>query len=163
MFSDEINIGYSPDVLIPENNAVNLKVIVNSLRIRRGGFEYIPILSCFTTQGYENPVWIISNNEFSTGSLNNNGTVTLPGGDITITIINISIYHSQIYIDAADTNFTGNLICQSQNNPGVQYRIIITTSMYAIVFHLHIHVMNIIIIMCTKVSCFCICVFFHVL
>ena len=120
-----ISIGYSLDMLIPENNAINLRRIPIREGSRRSGF-----MSCFTTQGHENPVWMISSNSFSSGPLMNNGTVmmVLGGVNVTVTIDRISLYESSILIDATGANFTSNLTCQSQNNTSVQYTVIITTS-----------------------------------
>ena len=123
MFIDVVNIGYSPDELIPENNVINLGGILSTER---------PRLSCFTTQGYENPVWIVSNDDFSSDPLMSTGTVTiaLGGGNITIATMRRSLYQSEIFITANSINFTGNgnLTCQSQNNSEAQYSIIVTTS-----------------------------------
>ena len=130
MLIDVVSIGYSPYLLIPENNVINLRrdtIIIGSRRRKRQRPDFI---SCFTTQGHENPFWVISNNEFSSGPLMNNGTITVAHGDgsVTIVINKISLYQSEIYIDASDANFTGNLTCQSQNNSEAQYTVIITTS-----------------------------------
>ena len=117
-----ISIGYSLDLLIPENNVINLMEI----RRREGG----GFISCFTTQGHENPTWVIYGNDFSSGPLANSGivTMTLGGVNVTITINRISLYESEIFIDSNGADFTSNLTCQSQNNSSVQYTVIVTTS-----------------------------------
>lgn len=114
-FTDVIAIGYSPNLLIPENNVFNAERFIR--------------VSCFTTQEYENPVWIISDNGFSTGLLMNDETIPLAGGNATIKINRISVYRSEIYINASGViDFTSNLTCQPQNNPEIQYTIIISSS-----------------------------------
>ena len=120
-----INIGYSPESLIPENNVINLMAI--------GEKRYI---SCFTTQSYENPVWMISSDNFSTDVLPNNGTMVKSFGGInfTITIVKISLYQSDISIDTNGIEFTGNLTCLSQSNLQARYSVIITTSK-SVTFH----------------------------
>ena len=114
-----INIGYSPESLIPENNVINVLAI-----------EEKCFISCFTTQRYENPVWMISRDNFSTGVLPYNGTMVESFGGInfTLTIVNISLYQSDICIDTNGLVFTGNLTCLSQSNSQAQYSVIITTS-----------------------------------
>ena len=114
-----INIGYSPESLIPENNVINLRAIEEKCYI-----------SCFTTQSYENPVWMISSDNFSTDVLPNNGTMveSFRGINFTITIVKISLYQSDISIDTNGIEFTGNLTCLSQSNSQAQYSVIITTS-----------------------------------
>lgn len=124
MHIDVISIGYDPELIIAENNVINLKETFTRPRSPRG---FPPILSCFTTRGYENPIWMISSNQFSTGPLMNDEAIPLGNGSVIITINRVSIYHSQIYINATDVEFTGNLTCQSQNNSKVQYTVIITT------------------------------------
>ena len=121
-YTDVISIGYSLDRLIPEHNAINLMEIH---RREEGGF-----ISCFTTQGHENPGWVISGNDFSSGSLTNSGTVTMVLGGVNVTIIinRISLYESEIFIDANGADFTSNLTCQSQTNPSISYTVIVTTS-----------------------------------
>ena len=108
-----INIGYSPDLLIPANNAINLN-------------EAFIELSCFTTQGYENPTWIISSNDV-TVSLQNDQHTTI-GENVTITVERVSIYQSNIYIEVNNIEFTSRLICQSENNLAIQSEIVLTTS-----------------------------------
>lgn len=114
LFTDVINIGYSPDLLIPAGNAINLN-------------EAFIELSCFTTQGYENPTWIISSNDV-TVTLQNDQNTTI-GENVTITVERVSIYQSNIYIEVIiDTEFTGSLICQSENDFTVQSELVLTTS-----------------------------------
>ena len=108
-----INIGYSPDLLIPANNAINLN-------------EAFIELSCFTTQGYENPSWIISSNDV-TVSLQNDQNTTI-GENVTITVERVSIYQSNIYIEVNNIEFTSRLICQSENNLAIQSELVLTTS-----------------------------------
>ena len=114
-----INIGYSPELLIPENN------VINFMAIEETGF-----ISCFTTQRYGNPIWMISSNNFSTVLLSHNGTLndSFGGSIFTITIVKISLYQSNISINTNGVDFTGNLTCLSQDNPQAQYSVIITTS-----------------------------------
>ena len=127
MFIDVVNIGYSSDALIPENNVINLnKNIINNnreLSDRRRIF-------CFTTRGHENPVWMVSNDDFSFGPLMNTGNVTmaLRGGNITTVTIRYSFYEFEIYIDADSVDFTANLTCRSQNNSEAQHTVVVTTS-----------------------------------
>ena len=92
-------------------------------------------ISCFTTQKYENPVWMISSNNFSTGLLINNGTImeSFRGSNFTIKIVKISLYQSDISIDTNGIEFTGNLTCLSQSNSQAQYSVIITTSKSVII------------------------------
>ena len=129
MFTDVINIGYSsfPELLIPRNNVINLHAGTR----RSHGLK--SALSCFTTRGYENPVWILSNNEFSTEQLVD-GMTTLANGNVMITVERISVYWSQIYINITDITFTGNLTCQSQNNQAVQHTVIVTTSKNLVIY-----------------------------
>ena len=108
-----INIGYSPYLLIPANNAINLN-------------EAFIELSCFTTQGYENPTWIISSNDV-TVSLQNDQHTTI-GENVTITVERVSIYQSNIYIEVNNIEFTSRLICQSENNLAIQSELVLTTS-----------------------------------
>ena len=113
-----ISIGYSPRLVIPANNAINL--MEESIRI-----------SCFTTRGYENPAWMISRNN-ETFPIMNTGNITIGGTDVTIIEMNkTSIYQLDILMsidfETVD-DFTSYLTCQSQNSPGVQTRVILTTS-----------------------------------
>ena len=118
---DFINIGYSPNLLIPDNNVINLP--------GEGG-QYRVSLSCYTTQGYENPVWMISNNNFSSMTLKESGTFAPLPGVRNITVIRRSLYQSEILVEINNVEFTGNLICQSQNNASVQHTVVITTSKF---------------------------------
>ena len=120
LFIDVVNIGYSPDEIIPEINVVNL----------RNTFRPTGVISCYTTQGHENPMWIVSNDDYSSGPLMNTGVVTmaLGSGNITIEILNHSPYQSDILINTNILEATGNLTCQSQSNSEAQYTVIITTS-----------------------------------
>ena len=123
-----INIGYSFDEIIPENNVISLRETIRQPGFRRG----VPAdsISCFTTLGHEDAPWIVSTNNFSTDPLFiGTNSVDLGGGiRLTLTIDRLSRYHSSIYIDANGNNFTINLTCQSQSNPAVHYTVIITTS-----------------------------------
>ena len=121
---DVVNIGYSPDEIIPENNVINLRNTFRSRRLLPGS------ITCHTTQGHENPIWIVSNDDYSSGPLINTGaiTVTLGGENITVVIIRRSLYQSDILINTNNVDFTGNLTCQSQNNSEARYTVIVTTS-----------------------------------
>ena len=127
-----ISIGYSPDNLIPENNAINLLAIFGGERPRRGGSPRL--IRCFTTRGHENPAWMVSNNNFTTGPLMDNGPITLELGDSNVTILinRVSAYLSEIYFDVSNVQFTGSLTCQLQSNPTVQYTVIVTTGIYSV-------------------------------
>ena len=88
-------------------------------------------ISCFTTRGYENPAWMISRNN-ETFPIMNTGNITIGGTDVTIIEMNkTSIYQLDILMsidfETVD-DFTSYLTCQSQNSPGVQTRVILTTS-----------------------------------
>ena len=96
------------------------------------GSQHHVNLSCYTTQGYENPVWMISSNNFSSRTLKESGTFApLPGGG-NITVIRRSLYQSEILVEISNAEFTGNLICHSQNNTKVQYTVVITTSKFVL-------------------------------
>lgn len=90
------------------------------------------IISCYTTQGHENPFWIVSNDDYSSGPLMNTGAITveLGGGNITIEIISREqLYETHILINAGNgVEFTGNLTCRSQSNSEAQYTVTVTTS-----------------------------------
>ena len=122
MYTGIISVGYSLDMIIPESSVINLGVF------NRGGSRYRDFISCFTTQGFENPVWVITDNGFSSGPLMMNRTIMLGGRNVSITIQRVSLYQSDIDIDANGAQFTGNLTCRSQNNPQAQYTVVITTS-----------------------------------
>ena len=126
LFIDIINIGYSSDALIPENNVINLnRNIINNRNLSEPRSIF-----CFTTRGHENPFWMVSNDDFSSGPLMNTGEIrmtALGGGNIITETIRHSLYWSEIYIDADSVNFTANLTCQS-NNSEVQHTVIVTTS-----------------------------------
>ena len=113
LFTGVINIGYSPDLIIPADNVINVD-------------EASIGLSCFTTLGYENPAWAISSNGIAV-TLQNDETTTL-NENITVTVTRVSVYHSDIYIEVNGTDFTSSLICRSENNLGVQSEVILTTS-----------------------------------
>ena len=130
MLIDVISIGYSPEDLIPENNAINLFTTFGGERPRRGGPPRV--ITCFTTREYENPAWIVSNNNFTTGPLMDNVTMELGDGNVTILITRVSAYQSEIYIYVNNVQFTGSLTCQLQNNPTVQYTVIVTTGIYSV-------------------------------
>ena len=151
-YTGVISIGYFLDLIIPENNVINLMAIR-----RRGGSRHTGLISCFTTQGHENPVWMISSDDFSSGPLMNNGTVVmeLGGVNVTITIDRISLYESEISIDANSTDFTSNLTCQSQNNPSVRYTVIVTTSEN--ILFLYCRLMNIYVYYMYEALCVCAC------
>ena len=150
-YTGVISIGYSLDLIIPENNVINLMAIR-----RRGESRHTGLISCFTTQGHENPVWMISSDDFSSGPLMNNGTVVmeLGGVNVTITIDRISLYESEISIDANSTDFTSNLTCQSQNNPSVRYTVIVTTSEN--ILFLYCRLMNIYVYYMYEALCVCV-------
>ena len=127
MLIDIVNIGYSSDALIPENNVINLnRNIINNRNLR--GLRSI---FCFTTRGHENSFWMVSNDDFSSGPLMNTGDIrmtALGGGNITIETIRHSLYLSEIYIYTdSGVDFTANLTCQS-NNSEAQHTVIVTTS-----------------------------------
>ena len=107
-------------MLIPDSNVINLP---------SEGSRYQITLSCYTTQGYENPVWMISSNGFLSRTLKERETV-LPG--VNVSIIRSSLYLSVIDVEINDTEFTGNLICQPQNNTNFKYTVVITTSKFVL-------------------------------
>ena len=106
-------------MLIPENNVINLP---------SEGSQYQITLSCYTTQGYENPVWMISSDGFLSRTLKERETV-LPGVNVSI---RSSLYLSVIFVEINDVEFTGNLICQPQNHTNFQYTVVITTSKFVL-------------------------------
>lgn len=112
-----ISIGYSPDLIIPANNAINVD-------------QPVIILSCFTIHGYENPSWIIRSDDVTISLVSNEAIE-----NVTITIDRISIYHSEIYIDVNNSvEFTSSLTCQSESNSAVQHTVILTTSKRVIMY-----------------------------
>ena len=75
---------------------------------------------------------MISSNNFSSRTLKESGTFApLPGGG-NITVIRRSLYQSEILVEISNAEFTGNLICHSQNNTKVQYTVVITTSKFVL-------------------------------
>lgn len=106
-------------MLIPASNAINVN-------------KRFTELSCFTTQGYENPVWTISSNGIAV-SLQNGDTTTL-NENVTVTVNRVSVYHSNISIEINGTGFTSSLICRSENNLEVQSEVILTTSKNALIY-----------------------------
>jgi len=115
--------------VIPEGNVINIPTSTTLLRERGVSLDSVDV-RCYTTKGYENPVWMMSSDGFSLGLIAvGNSSIMLPDGDIlSVSVVQISPYESRITIDTSDVNITANLLCGSQSTPGLQYSIVITTS-----------------------------------
>ena len=139
IFTEPVVIGRSRFSVIPENNVINIR---SSGQKRGVPFDEVNV-RCYTTQGYENPVWVISTGDFSSGSIAvGDDMITLPDGSTVSTlVVQESLYESRISILTSGVNITSNLVCESQSNPGLQYSIVITTSKLTYILHTYIHIL----------------------
>jgi len=88
-------------------------------------------LDCITTPGQENPYWELSNNQFFNGTLRNNLSVPIEGGELEATIyINpVSRFVTVISFNIFPPLLSGNYTCQSTPT-GPRSSIEITTRKY---------------------------------
>jgi len=129
MFTGPVVIGLSPSGIIPENNVINIQTSISDGQNRGVPLDRVDV-GCYTTQGYDNPIWMMSIDGFSSGVIAvDDRMIELPDGSrVSVSVVHVSRYESRITIDTFGVNITANLLCELQSNPSFQYSIVITTS-----------------------------------
>lgn len=126
-----INIGYDTATFLPSGAVINRIIPPSSdgtspppqarrsteqkRNLRPPDANRILTLDCIAIPGQENPYWELSNNQFFNGTLRNNLTVPIQGGELetTIFINSVSRYVTVISFNIFPPLLSGNYTCQS--------------------------------------------------
>ena len=93
---DPVSIGYNSIDIIPDGNIIN--GIGRVARFERGLLPSVLLLICYTTRGYENPVWKVSDDS-----------------SLELDMLEISSHTSAVRINFTD-NLMGKVVCQAGNS-----------------------------------------------